>query len=55
MSSNSLYDGLQRWGPYRCQVLPVPVGGPPCAACVLQAVGGSLNGLAHLISDKNAH
>jgi len=41
MWSNPLYTmGYKRWGPYRCQVLPVPVGGLPPVACVLQAVGG---------------
>jgi len=33
--------------------LPVPVGGPPRTACLfLQAVGGSLSGLAPLISNE---
>jgi len=43
MRSNPLYTmGDERWAPYCCQVLPVPVGGPPRTACVLQAVGGRL-------------
>jgi len=37
-----------------CQVLPVPVVGPPRGSSLcMQAVGGGLSGLAALISDES--
>ena len=54
MGSTPLMMGYGRWRPYRCQMLPVPVVGPPRGACVCRLWAVALSGLAALISDESA-
>jgi len=49
MSSNPLMMKIRMYGPYRCQLLPVQVVGPPHGACVCR-----LWAVAALISDESA-